>query len=133
MNSSSVKPFFVSFNCTILQLSTFEKGTNNFQPAKAVSLCPEVLCESLGQTNSMPLDVVSHFLLTGLATAQEFAGVWEKASVKGRKEVCIYLCWWGMISTLIYLQTSSLWAVEPSGQCVSYQGSGMMFGEYLCR
>ncbi len=48
-------------------------------------------------------------------------GVWEKPVWKRKEEVCIYLCWWGMIPTLICLQTSSwtaLWAAEAiSSMC----------------
>lgn len=41
-------------------------------------------------------------------------GVWEKPVWKGREEVCIYLCWWGMIPTLICLQTSSWTALRAA-------------------
>ena len=62
--------------CFSVYIRKKEQITSNLQNAKA--LCPEVWSEPLGQSNSMPLDVVCHFLLTGLAAAQQFAGVWEK-------------------------------------------------------
>lgn len=44
-------------------------------------------------------------------------GVWEKPVWKRREEVCIYLCWWGMISTLICLQTSS-WTARQAAEAI---------------
>lgn len=60
--------------------------------------------------------------------------VWEKAVWKGREEVCIYLCWWGMIATLICLQTSSQTAsraAEAHKVTVSAT-TGRCFGPHLC-
>lgn len=45
-------------------------------------------------------------------------GVWEKPVWKRREEVCIYLCWWGMIPTLICLQTSS-WTALRAAEAIS--------------
>lgn len=41
-------------------------------------------------------------------------GVWEKPVRERREEMCIYLRWWGMISALICLQSSTRIALHSS-------------------
>lgn len=62
-------------------------------------------------------------------------GVWEKPVWKGREEVCIYLCWWGMIPTLICLQTSS-WTALRAAEAIRSQPQraySVMLGLHLSR
>lgn len=40
--------------------------------------------------------------------------MWEKPVRERREEMCIYLCWWGMISALICLQSSLRIALQAA-------------------